>query len=77
MFTSNQEILRRLEVLNTQWETTQAEIDKRVKEARSDNDGYIITENENGEYSLVSKEFYLKQLANFANGQLHQCKCEK
>ena len=77
MFTGNRDLLRRLENLDKSWQDTKEEIDKRVKEGRADNDGYIITENNDGSYSLVSKEFYLKQLINHANAQLHQCNCEK
>jgi len=73
MFTSNTEILRRLEALNKQWNDTQAEIDLRIKQKRVDNDGYIITENHNGNYSLVSNEFFmesLKSMVSHANEQL-------
>jgi hypothetical protein len=73
MFTSNGEILRRLEALNKQWNDTHAEIEMRIKQKRVDNDGYIITENQSGTYSLVSNEFFmesLKAMVGHANEQL-------
>jgi len=79
MLTSNTEILRRLGALEQQWNDCQAEIDMRVKEMRVDNDGYIIAEGNDGKYSLVGKDFYMKSLqamVDHANQKL-RCKCEE
>jgi hypothetical protein len=80
MLTSNTELLRRLGVLEKQWQDTQAEIDLRVKENRVDNDGYIITEGKDGNYSLVGRDFYyqsLQAMVNHANNKLNECKCKE
>jgi hypothetical protein len=75
MFTSNRDILRRLDNLKEQLKATEKEINLRMQEARGDNDGYVITKNDNGKYSLVAKEFYLKQLVKSANEQLRASSC--
>jgi hypothetical protein len=64
MLTSNQEILRRLGALEQQWNDCKAEIDRRIKEQRIDNDGYLIVEDDEGKYSLVGKRFLYKVITN-------------
>jgi hypothetical protein len=74
MLTSNTEILRRLGVLEQQWNDCQAEIEMRVKEKRVDNDGYLIDQDSNGNYSLVGKEFYynaLRAMVDHANKKVN------
>jgi predicted secreted protein len=61
MLTSNQEILRRLGVLEQQVEDCKQEIESRSEEKRIDNEGYLIVKDK-GKYSLVSKDFYYKAL---------------
>jgi hypothetical protein len=80
MLTSNTEILRKLGALEQQWNDCQAEIDRRIKEQRIDNDGYLIVEGDEGKYSLVGKDFYMKSLqtiVSHANQKLNGCKCEE
>lgn len=77
MLTSNGELLRRLEALNRQWEDTQAEIDLRVKQKRVDNDGYLLTEGQSGQYSLVSKDYYIETMTQMVNNMKAKCKCKE
>lgn len=78
MLTSNTELLRRLETLNKQWNDTQSEIELRIKQRREDNDGYVIIEGKEGNYSLVSKDFLMEVLTEqikVENMKLKKCKC--
>lgn len=80
MFTSNTVLLQRLEALDKQWNDVNEEIQKRIKEKRADNDGYIINEGSSGKYSLVSKEYYIStviDMVNHANAKLNACKCKE
>lgn len=81
MLTSNTILLQRFEGLKKQLQDTENEIVMRIKDKRSDNDGYIIHRDTNGKYGLVSREYFVESLINqteIANKLLQNtCGCKK